>query len=159
MKVAVIYYSLEGNTKKVAMKISDKLSADIYELKEVKSIVPKTGFLKYVWGGKQVVMKEKPNLEELNINIDEYDCVFIGTPVWASTYSPAIRSFLSKYTIKGKKIGIFCCHSGGLGNTIQNIRDILPGNDFITEIDIVDPLKNDIVSNEKIDKWLQTINI
>ena len=159
MKVAVMYYSLEGNTKKVAMKISDKLNADIYELKEVKSIVPKTGFLKYVWGGKQVVMKEKPDLEELNINIDEYDCVFIGTPVWASTYSPAIRSFLSKYTIKGKKIGIFCSHSGGLGNTIQNIKDNLPGNDFIAEIDIVDPLKNDIESNEKIDKWLQTINI
>jgi len=159
MKIAVIYYSLEGNTEKVAKRISEKLNADIYELKEIKSSVPKTGFLKFVWGGKQVVMKQKPDLEELNINIDEYDCIFIGTPVWASTYSPAIRSFLNKYELKGKKIGIFCSHSGGLGNTIQNIKDCLIGNEFVAEIDVIDPIKNDVVSNKKIDEWLNNIKI
>ena len=159
MKVAVIYYSLEGNTKKVATKIADKLNADIYELKEVNSIVPKTGFSKFFWGGKQVVMKEKPDLKELNLDVDQYDYIFIGTPVWASTFSPAIRSFFSNYNIKGKKIGIFCSHSGGLGKTIQNMKDCLNGNEFITEMNIIDPLKNEIESDKKIDEWLNNINI
>jgi flavodoxin len=159
MKTAVIYYSLEGNTKKVANRISEKLNADIYELKEINSSVPKTGFLKFVWGGKQVVMKQKPDLEELNINIDEYDCLFIGTPVWAATYSPAVRSFFSKYTIKGKKVGIFCCHSGGLGNTIQNMKNCLINNEVIAEIAVIDPIKNDVKANKQIDEWLNNIKI
>jgi flavodoxin len=159
MKIAVVYYSFEGNTRKVANQISKKLNADIYELKEVKSTVPKTGFFKFFWGGKQVVMKEKPDLQELNINIDKYDYIFIGTPVWSFTYCPAIRSFLNKYNIKGKKIGIFCCHSGGLKNTIQDIKDNLTGNEFIAEIDLIEPLKNEIESNEKIEKWLDNINL
>lgn len=159
MKVAIVYYSLEGNTKKVANQIAEKFNADLYELKEVKSTVPKTGFFKFVWGGKQVVMKQKPDLEELNINIDEYDLIFIGTPVWAFTFSPAIRSFLSKYNIKGKKIGIFCCHSGGLKNTIQDIKDNLNGNEFVAEFDIIDPLKNEAESDKKIDQWLNDINM
>jgi len=159
MKIAVVYYSLEGNTKKVAMKIADKFSADIYELKEAKSIISKTGFFKYVWGGKQVVMKQNPDLEELNINIGQYEYIFIGTPVWAFTYSPAIRSFLSKYNIKGKKIGLFCSHSGGPGKTIQNMKDSLAENEFIAELDIIEPLKNEIESNKKIDEWLSNIKI
>jgi len=159
MKIAVIYYSLEGNTKKIAMRIADKLKADIYELKEVKNTVSKTGLFKYAWGGKQVMMKQKPDLQELNINIEEYDCIFIGTPVWAFTYSPAIRSFLSKYNIKGKKIGIFASHSGGVGNTIQDIKDSLTGNEFIAEIDLMNPIKNEIESNKKIDEWLNDLNI
>ncbi len=159
MKTAVVYYSLEGNTKKVANQISAKLNADIYELKEIKCKVPKEGFSKFFWGGKQVFMKETPDLEKLNFNVDEYDCIFIGTPVWSFTYSPAIRSFFKKYTLKGKKIGIFCSHSGGLKNTIQNMKDQLLGNEFIAEIDVIDPIKNDVESTKQIEQWLNNINI
>lgn len=159
MKIAVVYYSLEGNTRKIANEIATRLNGDIYELKEVKSKVPKKGFSKFFWGGKQVFMKETPDLEKINLNIEEYDCIFIGTPVWSFTYSPAIRSFLKNYQIKGKKIGIFCCHSGGLKNTIQNMKDALVGNEFIAEIDFIDPLKNEVESNQKIEQWLSNINI
>lgn len=157
MKVAVIYYSFEGNTKKVAERIANKFNADIYELREVDSKIPKNGFLKYFWGGKQVVTKDKPDLEELNIDLNNYDILFIGTPVWAFTYSPAIRSFFSKYVIRNKKIGLFCCHSGGIKNTIEDMKKSLDENEFITEMDFIDPLKDEVKANIKIDNWLDTI--
>lgn len=159
MKVAVVYYSFEGNTKMLSEEIGKKLDADIYELKEIKSSVPKTGFFKYAWGGKQVVMKEKPDLEDLNINIEEYDCIFIGTPVWAFTYAPAIRSFFSKYDIKGKKIGLFCCHEGGPGKTFENMKEALKGNEIILQFDITSPLKDQRASIEKIDSWLESLKL
>lgn len=115
MKVAVIYYSLEGNTKKVAGKIANKFNADIYELKELKNKITNTGFSKYFWGGKQVVTKQKPQIEKINFNPEEYDLIFIGTPSWVATYAPVLRTFFSKYDIKNKKIGLFCCHGGGPG--------------------------------------------
>lgn len=158
MKIAVIYYSLEGNTKKVAEKIADKFNADIYEIKEVKGSVPTSGFFKYFWGGKQVVTKKKPEIEDLNINIDEYDVLFIGTPSWVATYAPVFRTFFSKYEIKGKKIGLFCSHGGGPGETIKKMENELIGNEIIARFDLIEPLKNK-GSDEKIDKWLESINI
>lgn len=157
MKVAVIFYSFEGNTKKIATEIAEEFNADIFELKVVRNTVPKGGFMKFFWGGKQVFMKEKPELEEIDIKIDDYDLIFIGTPVWSFTYSPAIRSFFSKYEIKGKKIGLFCSHSGGLKNTMQDLKSCLPENEFITEFDIIDPLKNQVESEQKIEAWINSI--
>lgn len=159
MKVAVVYYSFEGNTKNVALKVAKKFGGDVYEIKEVKSNVPKNGFFKYFWGGKQVMTKETPEIEDLNINIDEYDTIFIGTPVWAFTYTPAIRSFLKKYKIQDKKIGIFCCHAGGPKNTLKDLKDALPENEFIGEMEILDPLKNITDSNLKIENWFNDLKI
>lgn len=119
MKIAVIYYSLEGNTKSVAEKIKEKFNADIYELKEIKQKSNKTEFSKYFWHGKQVVMKESPELKLLNLNIEAYDVIFVGTPSWVGTYTPALRTFFKKYNIKNKKIGLFCCHGGGPRKNIR----------------------------------------
>lgn len=159
MKTAVIYWSFEGNTEMIAKRISEKLNCDIFKIKLEKENVPKSNFFKYFWGGKQVMMKESPEIEPLGINIDDYDVIFIGTPVWAFTYTPAIRSFLQKYSIKNKKIVLFCSNSGGIKNTFEDMKSQLADNEIISEFALIDPLKNVNDANLKIDEWLDSLKI
>ena len=95
MKTLVVYYSLEGNTKFIAETISKTVGADLLELKPIKDI-SSTWFMKYFWWWRQVMMKEKPELKAFDKDLDKYDLIFIGTPVWAFNYTPAIYTFFEK---------------------------------------------------------------
>ena len=103
MKNLVIYYSLEGNTKLIAENIAKKIDADILELKTKKEY-HKTGFKKYFWGGRSVLFHEKPELLSYNKNINDYENIFIGTPIWVGTYVPAYNTFLAENNISNKNI-------------------------------------------------------
>ena len=84
-----------------------------------------------------------PELHPYDINLDEYDMLVIGSPVWATTYAPAVNTFFTQNEIKGKKVALFCCHAGGMGKFFQKTKDRLEGNEFLGEIDFKDPLKGD----------------
>lgn len=156
-KILVVYYSLEGNTRLIAKAISEKLSADILEVKPKKDIDSHSK-MKYLIGGKQSVTKEKPELVSYDVNVDDYDILFIGTPVWAWTFAPAIRSFFAKTNLKGKKIALFSCNGGANGKTFENMKSELSGNEFLGEIEFKDPLKNDGEENvERVKKWAYDI--
>jgi len=101
MKVLVVYYSLDGNTKYLAESIAECVGADFLQLKPVKDI--KNNKMKYFFGGKQATMRAKPELQPFDLNSGEYDIIIIGTPVWASTMTPAVRTFLNKIDLKDKK--------------------------------------------------------
>ena len=141
MKTLVVYYSLTGNTKLIAETISKELSADIESIKPEKPVNQK-GFKKYLIAGKQALLKEKPAIEPLIINPDDYDIIIIGSPVWAGTFASYIKTFLSKYIFADKKIAVFCCHGGGgNGKLFKNIKKELKACQFIGEIEFKDPLK------------------
>ncbi|HEX7586367.1 MAG TPA: flavodoxin [Patescibacteria group bacterium] len=142
MKTLVIYYSLEGNTKFIAQKIAEATGADILELKLKKETVKPHSLSKYFWGGKQVMMKEKPELVPFEIDPDQYNLLFIGTPVWAWNYSPPINTFLSSTKLADKKIALFCSHGGAMGKTFENMEKELSGNKIVGKIDFKEPLKN-----------------
>ncbi len=111
MKTCVVYYSYEGNTKHIAETLAKEINCDLFELEAVKEFNSK-GLLKYVWGGKQAMMKESPQLKDLGFNPNDYDRIFLGTPVWAWTVAPVIRSFIQNY-LKDRFVFIFYTHEGG----------------------------------------------
>ena len=157
MKTAVIFYSFEGNCALVAKAIKDALNADIFEIK-TRDGKKRTGSAKYVWGGFQVITRKKPELEPLSIDINTYDLIVLGTPVWASSPTPAMLSFLSKTEITGKKIALFCCHAGGKGGVFDKFRALLPGNTIVGEIDFTNPAKGESAPlKQKIDEWAKKI--
>ena len=109
-------------------------------------------------GGKQAVTKEKPELVPYDVNVEDYNTLFIGTPVWAWTFAPAIRSFIDGVNLKGKKIAIFSCNAGSNGKTFENMKEELQGNEFLGQIEFKDPLKNHREENvEKAKKWAYDI--
>ena len=142
MKILVIHYSLEGNTKFIAQKIAEATGADFLELKPKKETVKPHSLSKYLWGGKQVMMKEKPEILPFSYNPEEYDLLFIGTPVWAWSFTPPITTFLSNAKLADKKIALFCSHGGAMGKTFENMEKELAGNKIVGKIDFKEPLKN-----------------
>jgi flavodoxin len=160
MKTAVIYYSLDGNCALVANAIKDALNADIFEIKTVDKKKRK-GLAKLAWGGFQVIMKKKPELEPLSLDINAYDLIILGTPVWAASPTPAMFSFLCGTRITGKKVALFCCHGGGKGKTFDKFKALLPGNTFAAEIDFCNPANTakaeSIPVKPRIDEWVKTL--
>lgn len=153
-KILVIYYSLEGNTKFIAQKIAEATGSDILELKLKKETVKPHSLSKYLWGGKQVMMKEKPELLPFEANPNQYDLLFIGTPVWAWSYSPPINTFLAGTKLGDKKIALFCSHGGAMGKTFENMEKELSGNKIVGKIDFKEPLKNNPEEcAEKSKRW------
>jgi flavodoxin len=159
MRTLIVYYSFDGNTKFIAEIIAKTIKADLLELKPKEEIT--RGPLKHLWGGRQVMMKEKPELFSFDKNPDDFDVIYIGTPVWAFNYAPAINAFLSKTELKRKKIALFCCHGGTPGNTIAKMRELLKkDNEILGEISFKEPLTNEKEKNEEVaKKWaLDIIN-
>ena len=58
-----------------------------------------------------------PEIKDININLDEYDTIILGTPVWWYRPCPAIRAFLTKYDLSNKTIIPFATNAGWLGRT------------------------------------------
>jgi len=137
MKKLVIFYSLDGSTKFIADIISEKTGADQLRLKPVKDIKNK-GFMKIFWGGQQVISKKKPELEPFNKNPQDYDLIFIGTPVWAWTFTPTLRTFFGQAELKGKKVVLYNCHGGQPKDTLQKMKAELDGNEFIGEAEFLE---------------------
>ena len=113
MKDLVVYYSMDGNTGYVAEKIKSRIGADMLRLIPKKAYRDK-GFIKFLWGGKSALMAEKPELEDYSENLEEYDRIIFGFPVWASNFTPPLRTFIekNKEALKGKKIVSLACQAG-----------------------------------------------
>ncbi len=142
MSSLVVYFSFDGNTKFIAEKIAETINADIIGLSTSKKY-PTEGFKKYFWGGKSVIFGEKPKLTNENIDLSRYDTIIIGTPVWAGSYTPPIKSFISQYNIRGKRIALFASHGGGgAEKCFARLKEALPGNKFIGETDYIEPKKS-----------------
>ena len=119
--------------------------------------MPGGNLAKHFWGGKQVFTGEKPELLPLTKDAADYDLIFIGTPVWAFSYAPALKTFLSRTKISGKKIALFLTCDGMPGKTFINLRQALSGNEILGELALVAPykdLENNII---KIKNWLTNI--
>ena len=157
MKSIIIYYSLSGNCTLVANILKTYLGADVLEIKTAES-KKRTGFGLYFWGGSQVFMKKKPALKPYTVNIEKYDLVIFGTPVWAGSPAPALVSFLKNTKINGKKIALFCCHGGGIGKAMQKFKALLPENTVIGEIDFKIPARAEGAELEqKIGEWVKLL--
>ena len=141
MKNLVVYFSLEGNTEYVANKIRDAIGADTLKLVPKKAYHDK-GFAKFFWGGKSAVMAEKPALEEYSINPGDYDRIIFGFPVWASNYTPPIRTFIedNKDHLTGKKFAAFACESGSGGEkALDKLAKSLGIDEFEQTAIFIDP--------------------
>lgn len=147
MRIAIIYYSMSGNTKYVADKIADGIK-DLGEVDtiriEPKKAYPDKGAKKFFWGGKSAVMGETPALQPYEFNIEKYDRIIFGTPVWASTFVPPVRTFINENpTVKDKKIAVFTCFSGGgADKAIDKLKKYLGIEGFEAKLILIDPKDN-----------------
>lgn len=111
-KRVVVYYSFEGNTKRAAEQLAEKLGADIVELRTVKEI-PRKGIGKFFVGGGQALFKKCPPLRNMENDMGKYEEIILGSPIWAGKCAPAINSFLKAYPVEEKVAAVFTSSGGG----------------------------------------------
>ena len=161
MNAAIIYYSMSENTAYVAERIKTGMSAhlkegdsiDLIRISPVKAY-PDSGSSKFFWGGKSAFMKEKPELQPYQFDADKYERIIIGTPVWAWTMSPPIRTFIdaNRDRIKDKQIGVFVCSGGGGAKAVGKIRQYLQVDKLRDVLDLIEPKSR---QNEETDKAIE----
>lgn len=141
MKALLVYYSLEGNTEFVSNMIHEATSCDTLRLEPVNE--PPKGFGRFLEGGRQALTGEEPELIAYDIDPADYDTIIIGTPIWAGTYAPAIRTFLKKHDLEGKNIYLFACSNSGNGEkALDKLTEILAKKNTVFEtLNLKAPLK------------------
>ena len=162
MKTLIVYYSLSGNTEYIANHISKKINANTLKLKPVKEI-PTKGIKKFYYGGKSAVMKKTPALENYDLNLDEYNHVIFGTPIWAGTFTPPLRTFIqeNKDKLKNKNISAFFCNSGGgAKKAIIKLKKFLEIENFQSELELINPLvKNEEDQIEELERFIKELEM
>ncbi len=151
-KTAIVFYSMSGNVKFIAEKLAQSVGAELIELVPEKSY-PDKGFKKFFWGGKSAVMKETPALAGLSFDPEKYDRVIVGTPVWAGTMAPPVRTFLTQFAdaLKGKKLAFYSCCSGADGSkAIEKMRALAGADAGAPSAFFTDPLTRPDEKNEKL---------
>lgn len=158
MKKLVIYYSYTGNTKLVAHKIKEKLNCDILE---IKTVVPYSDDYDSVVNDQQNSEGSSflPEIQEINFNLEEYDEIILGTPVWWYRPVPAIRTFLTKYDLTGKTIKPFATNAGWLGRTFKEINSLCPNSKVEEGMNIVFESYSDklVTKESEIDNWINSL--
>ncbi len=153
MKKLVAYYSMGGSTRLVAGAVAEAAGADLLELVPRKEF-PSGGFKAFFRGGSSAFLGERPDLRPQHVRPEDYDFIFIGTPVWAWTFSPPVRTFLSQHDFSGKRVALFCCHGGQPGKVFRKMRAAIPGAVFLGELALQEPRTNDTgVQLEKARQW------
>ena len=156
MKNLVIYFSIFGSTKQFAEMVHDKVGGDIKELKPIrpyeKEYKPLLAFSK-----QEVDNGILTPFEELNIDISDYDNIFVGYPMWWYTYPPILKNFFKKYDMTGKTIIPFNTHEGsGNGGTYQMIKNDVPEAKVLEGLAIRGGSMNES-QRDNIYKWLEKI--
>ncbi len=113
-KTLVAYFSVGGNTKRVAETIAKAAGADLYEIK------PKVPYTEadLDWNDKNsrtsVEMRtlERPEIEGMVHNMSSYDTVFVGFPLWWYLAPTIINGFLASYDFSGKTVIPFATSGG-----------------------------------------------
>lgn len=155
-KILTAYFSASGVTEKVAKRVAKAAQADLYE---IKPAVPYTK-ADLNWMDKKarstVEMKDpasRPEIGSTVENMEQYDTVLIGFPIWWYTAPTIIKTFLESYDFSGKKIALFATSGGsGFGNTVKDLQpSVADSTQFVSE-----KLMNGI-SDSEIEAWIQTL--
>lgn len=108
-KILVVYYSRTETTKKVAVKLGEKLGAD---LEEIRDIVDRKGVKGYLISGRDATLRKLTTLEKSEKNPADYDLVIIGTPIWSWNMSVPVRTYITENKDKFKEVAFFCTMGG-----------------------------------------------
>ena len=157
-KTLVVYFSCTGTTELVAEYITEILGADSYQ------IVPEDPYteadLAYYTNGRADQEQNDPDVRPAISggveNMDEYDTIILGYPIWHGQAPRIISTFLESYDFSGKTIIPFCTsHSSGIGSSASNLHTLcsestewLDGKRFEAG-----------VSKESVQNWIGEIGI
>ena len=156
-KSLVAYFSASGVTKRAAEVLAKAAEADLHE---IKPAVPYTD-ADLNWMNKKsrssVEMADpsfRPEIANKVENMDQYDTVFVGFPIWWYVAPTIINTFLEYYDFSGKKIILFATSGGsGFGKTVAALKGSVSASTEIKE----GRLLNGRVEESALKEWVKSL--
>ncbi len=106
-------------------------------------------------------MAEKPDLEDYNVDFSRFDRIIFGFPVWASTFTPPIRTFIdeNREGLKGKRFAAFACQTGnGAEKALAKLEEFLGETAFEQTAIFFDPkTKQSEETDRQIEKFAEEL--
>lgn len=149
--------NLQGTTEYVASYIQENIGGDLHL---IQTTVPYPADYDATADQNHQEQEDDtlPELASTVENMEQYDVIFIGYPIWATTLPQPVVSFLSQYDLTGKTIIPFCTHAGyGSGNSYEEIQELCPDavvlDGLALEAEGIDS------SAEEIQSWLADLQL
>ena len=131
----VAYFSATGVTAKVAEKLAEAIGADIYEIEPAVPYSKADLDWQNAKSRSSVEMSDpasRPAIAGKRDNMDDYDTIFIGFPIWWYVAPHIINTFLESYDMTGKTIIPFATSGGsGMGKTNEKLQPSCPNSKLI----------------------------
>ena len=133
-KVLVSYFSASGVTKNVTMKIAGFIGADLFEIEPTD----KYSMEDLNWNNKEsrssLEMNDnnaRPSIKNIDFDIDNYDTILIGFPIWWGVAPRIINTFLESVNFTDKNIILFCTSGGSsMGYAENDLKNKYPNYNF-----------------------------
>lgn len=129
--ILIAYFSCTGNTESIANHLDSILDADVYE---INPEVPYTDAdLNYGDPNSRTSIEmndpnARPAISEGVENMEDYDIIFLGYPIWWGDAPRIISTFLESYDFSGKTIIPFCTSgSSGIGSSASDLEALTEG--------------------------------
>ncbi|MCP1223539.1 flavodoxin [Sebaldella sp. S0638] len=151
-KILIVYFSHSGTTKTAAELIQKNVGGDILEIKLADEYPADYGLLT------ERVQEEQdkhilPALSTKIDNINTYDTIFIGHPIWRGTIPPPVLTFLSEYDLSGKTVvPFYTSESGTFGNSMTELKKLAPNAKVLENLIIQSSNINN--ADNAIKEWL-----
>jgi flavodoxin len=155
MKTLVIYYTRTGNAKFIAETIAAELGADIEEVIDLKN---RQGKLAFISAGRDAMSGKETEIAQTKRTPTDYDLIIIGQPVWAGNPTPAIRTYMNKNDLSGKKVALFFSDIS-LGQAVEKTKALTQNSTFVDELALPKALENKEETKKKIAEWCNTLKI
>lgn len=150
----------KGNTEIIAEMIAQETNADLFKIEPVEDY-PVTYDECVALAKQEKESNARPEIKG-DIDIDKYDVIFVGYPIWWSDMPMPVYTFLEAHQYEEKTIIPFCTHEGsGLANTENYLRNVCKGAEVLNGLAI----RGRIAQNEQekakeeVENWLKEINI
>jgi flavodoxin len=155
MRSLVVFYSRAGNSKFVAEKVVSELSADTEEVVDLKN---RRGWLGFIRAGYDATRGKETIIEKTQKSPKDYDLIVVGTPVWNSRLTPAIRTYLKENDLSQKRIALFSTNEGrGSEKTLAMMKSLIPNGDIVGELEVTKALENREETERNIAAWCSNL--
>lgn len=143
-----------GNTELLAHKIAETVGADEFKIMPVKSYP--TNYMETV----DIATSEKESNARPeyvgDIEINDYDTIYLGYPIWWGDLPMIVYSFLEKHNFTNKKVAPFCTHEGsGQAGTFDKLAKVLDGAEVLDGLEMTGSRARTDQGLAQAEEWVQ----
>lgn len=129
-KVLVVYFSATGTTEKVAQRLARVVEADIYEITPAQPYTRDDLDWTNPKSRSSVEMNDpesRPEVKPIDVDIRQYDCIFLGYPIWWDLAPRAVNTFIESNDMTGKTVIPFATSGGsGISGSVATLKRAYP---------------------------------